>query len=103
MINDHLNLEALLLALREAGLSVGITEVLRLQQVFARQPDFTGGDPEYNRRRLKALLRAVLVKSQKDRSAFERVCDIWLKRAEQDLQAYFKPEPGQSHLKIISF
>ncbi len=94
MMHDHLNLEALLLALREAGLPVGVTEVLRLQQVFDRQPDFAGGDHEYNRRRLKALLRAVLVKSQKDRAAFERVCDIWLKRAEQDLQAYLKPEPS---------
>jgi len=36
-----LSLESLLLALREAGLRVGVTEVARLRQVFALQPDST--------------------------------------------------------------
>ena len=38
------HLDTLLSALRQAGLHVGISEVLRLQQVFARQPECVSGD-----------------------------------------------------------
>ncbi len=90
-MRDPLDLETLLPALRAAGLAVGVTEVLWLRQVFAEQPDFTGGDSERNRRRLKNLLRAVLVKNEQDRAVFERLCDTWLQRAEQELQARLRP------------
>jgi hypothetical protein len=77
-------LDSLLRALRTAGLRVGISEVLRLQQVFANEPGLTGG--EVPRERLRSLLRAVLVKSPEDRGIFDRICDTWLDRAEDDLQ-----------------
>jgi formylglycine-generating enzyme required for sulfatase activity len=95
-MTDPLNLDALLIALREAGLRVGITEVMRLQQVFALRPE-SGSEPEQNRRRLQALLRAVLVKNPEDRARFERVCEAWLARADQKLQvltAPARPQPG---------
>jgi hypothetical protein len=88
-----LSLESLLLALREAGLPVGVAEMDRLRQVFAlQQPDLADGESEQTRRRLRAWLRALLVKSPQDRATFERVFDRWLARAEQDLQFRTPPE-----------
>lgn len=87
-----LSLESLLLALREAGLRVGVTEVARLRQVFALQPDVAGDEPDQTRRRLRVWLRALLVKSPQDRATFERIYDRWLARAEQDLQFRTLPE-----------
>ncbi|MDS4041889.1 MAG: formylglycine-generating enzyme family protein [Candidatus Competibacter sp.] len=87
-----LSLEPLLLALREAGLPVGVAEIDRLRQVFALQPDLAGGEPDQTRRRLKTWLRALLVKSQQDRATFERIYDHWLARAEQDVQFRTRPE-----------
>ena len=37
-------------------------------------------------RRFKALLRAVIVKSQDEQQTFERVCETWLRHVEQDVQ-----------------
>lgn len=87
-----LSLEPLLLALREAGLPVGVAEIDRLRQVFALQPDLAGGEPDQTRRRLRTWLRALLVKSQQDRATFERIYDRWLADAEQDLQFRTRPE-----------
>jgi hypothetical protein len=87
-----LSLEPLLLALREAGLPVGVAEIDRLRQVFALQPDLADGEPDQTRRRLKVWLRALLVKSPQDRATFERIYDRWLARAEQDLQFRTLPE-----------
>ena len=87
-----LSLEPLLLALREAGLPVGVAEIDRLRQVFALQPDIAGDEPDQTRRRLKVWLRALLVKSPQDRATFERIYDRWLARAEQDLQFRTLPE-----------
>ena len=85
------NLDTLLSALRQAGLHVGITEVMRLQQVFARQPECVPGDGAVAQRRFKALLRAVIVKSQDEQQTFERVCETWLRQAEQDMQRLTEP------------
>jgi hypothetical protein len=88
-----LSLESLLLALREAGLPVGVAEIDRLRQVFVLQkPDLADGEPEQTRRRLQVWLRALLVKSPQDRATFERIYDRWLARAEQDLQFRTLPE-----------
>lgn len=87
-----LSLEPLLLALREAGLPVGVAEIDRLRQVFSLQPELADGDADQTRRRLKVWLRALLVKSPQDRATFERICDRWLARAEQDLQFRTLPE-----------
>src|SRR5215510_7225414 len=85
------HLDTLLSALRQAGLHVGITEVMRLQQVFARQPEGVPGDDTVAQRRFKALLRAVIVKSQDEQQAFERVCETWLRHVEQDVQRLTEP------------
>ena len=87
-----LSLESLLLALREAGLPVGVAEIGQLRQVFSLQPDVAGDELDQTRRRLKVWLRALLVKSPQDRATFERICDRWLARAEQDLQFRTLPE-----------
>ncbi len=87
-----LSLEPLLLALREAGLPVGVAEIDRLRQVFSLQPDVAGDELDQTRRRLKVWLRALLVKSPQDRATFERIYDRWLARAEQDLQFRTLPE-----------
>jgi hypothetical protein len=85
------HLDTLLSTLRQAGLHVGITEVMRLQQVFARQPECVPGDDTVAQRRLKALLRAVIVKSQDEQQTFERVCETWLRHVEQDIQRLTEP------------
>jgi formylglycine-generating enzyme required for sulfatase activity len=72
-----LGLDPLLAALREAGLTVGVAEMARLRQVFALGPRLG----ENEDRRLKAVLRAVLVKSDEDRNRFEPVFESWLGRA----------------------
>ncbi len=77
-------LDGLLTGLRDAGLRIGVTEVARLHQVFALEPEIAGG---HARRRLKSLLRAVVVKSADDRGAFDRVADAWIDSAD--------PEPVQ--------
>ena len=78
-----IGLEPLLSALRESGLPVGVAEVARLREVFALEPRLAIED-QYARR-LKAVLRAVLVKSGEDRAVFERVVEVWLNRAGSDL------------------
>ncbi len=87
-------LDTLLQALRQAGLHVGVTEMLRLQQVCARQPERLPGDDAAAQRRFKALLRAIIVKSQDEQPTFERVCDAWLQRADQDMQRLSEPPPA---------
>ena len=84
-----LGLAPLLTALREAGLPVGVAEVARLQQVFALGPQLA--TPED--RRLKAILRAVLVKSVEDRARFEPVFDAWLDRAGGEIHLREAPLP----------
>lgn len=71
--------------MRESGLTVGVAEVARLQQVFALAPHPQG--------RLPSLLRAVLVKSAEDRAVFDRVFEMWIGRAEQDLSLREMPPP----------
>jgi hypothetical protein len=70
---------------------VGVAEIDRLRQVFALQPDLADGESGQTQRRLRAWLRALLVKSPQDRATFERVFDRWLARAEQDLQFRIPP------------
>ncbi len=87
-----LNLESLLSALREAGLRVGVTEVLRLQRVFSLLgPAPDGQDPGCPPERLKSLVRAVIVKRHEDRAVFERVFNTWLTLAWRDLEALAEP------------
>ena len=52
---------------------VGVAESDRLRQVFALQPDVAGDEPDQTRRRLRVWLRALLVKSSRDRATFERI------------------------------
>jgi formylglycine-generating enzyme required for sulfatase activity len=80
-----LDLESLLAALRDAGLRAGVTELLRLREVFARMPDLA--DPEGKQERLRSMLRAVLVKSLDERTAFDLAFDGWTARAEQEWSA----------------
>ncbi len=82
------SLDPLLTALRQAGLPVGVTEVARLRQVFALGPQ-RDGDPDG--RRLKAVLRAVLVKSAEDRIIFDSVFETWLNGAGHDLARRAEP------------
>jgi hypothetical protein len=91
-----LSLESLLLDLREVGLPVGVAEIDRLRQVFALQPDVASDEPDQTRRRLRVWLRALLVKSSRDRATFERIYDRWLARAEQDVQFRTRPESPPS-------
>ncbi len=78
-------LEALLAALGEAGLRVGVTERLRLQQVFGLAPVLSP-NPEQTPGRLKSVLRALLVKSAQDRADFDRIFDAWLRHTDSLLQ-----------------
>ncbi len=75
-MTDDLGLDSLLKALRGAGLRIGVGEVARLRRVFDLGPAGAG------RARLESLLRAVLVKSGRDRRIFDRVFAAWLERAE---------------------
>src|SRR5262245_59731542 len=72
---SDLGLESLLAALRAAGMRVGVTELLRLHEVFARSPDLSGTE------QLGSVLRALLVKSLDERAAFDREFDAWIGRA----------------------
>jgi hypothetical protein len=80
-----LGLDGLLTALRHAGLPVGVAEVARLREVFALSPQLTS-------QRLRAVLRAVLVKSVEERGLFERIFEAWLARAEQELSFLTTPK-----------
>jgi hypothetical protein len=80
-------LDGLLTALRHAGLPVGVAEVARLREVFALAPRLAGSTSP----RLRAVLRAVLVKSVEDRDLFERIFDAWLARADQELSRLDAP------------
>ena len=82
-----LGLDSLLAALREAGLPVGVAEMARLQQVFALGPQVEED------RRLKAVLRAVLVKSAEDHVRFEPVFDAWMGRVGQEVAFREAPPP----------
>ena len=83
-------LEALLTALGEAGLRVGVSERLRLQQVSDLAPDF-GPNPKQTPRRLKAVLRALLVNNEKDRADFDRIFEAWLRHTDSLLQPTASP------------
>ena len=80
-MHTPLDLEPLLTALRGAGLRVGVQEVLRLREVFARLPRLPA-EEEGARRRLRAVLSAVVVKTREDRETFDRVLEAWLSRAD---------------------
>ncbi len=83
-------LEALLAALGEAGLRIGVTERLRLQQVFDLAPEL-GPNPEQTPKRLKSLLRALLVKRTQDRADFDRIFEAWLRHTDSLLQPTASP------------
>jgi formylglycine-generating enzyme required for sulfatase activity len=87
-MSPELGLPSLLAALREAGLSVGVAELARLQAVFSRQPALGSGEKgeAVPAARLGGLLAALLVKSGEDRQIFERVFAAWLERSEADLR-----------------
>ncbi len=92
-MSPELGLPALLAALREAGLGVGVAELARLQAVFSRQPALDSGETvgEAPGARLGRLLAALLVKSGEDRQVFERVFAAWLERSEADVRAREAP------------
>jgi formylglycine-generating enzyme required for sulfatase activity len=85
-MSPELGLPSLLAALREAGLTIGVAEVSRLQAVFSRQPALRPGTAA-----LGGVLAAVLVKSAEDRQVFERVFAAWLERAEAEGRAREAP------------
>jgi len=93
-----IGLEPLLATLRESGLPVGVAELARLRQVFALEPQLPDGDADI--RRLKALLRAVLVKSTEDRVTFERIVEAWLGRAGQDLSLRERAAPERPAVPV---
>ena len=72
-------LEALLRALHEAGLRIGVVELARLKHVFDLAPRL---NREPSASQLKTILRAVLVKDEAGQALFDRVCDAWLERAD---------------------
>ncbi len=74
-----IGLAPLLTALREAGLPVGVAEMARLREVFARSAGAGG-------LRLESVLRAVLVKSPEERAVFERVFATWIGQAEHEVR-----------------
>jgi formylglycine-generating enzyme required for sulfatase activity len=76
-----IGLDPLLAALRGAGLPVGVTEMARLQRVFALSLELEPGDY-----RLQSVLRAVLVKSAEDRAMFEQVFDTWVRQADHEVR-----------------
>ena len=80
-MTDPLSLDALLDALRQAGVPIGITETIRLQRVFALQPGSADA------RQLKSILRAILVKGGEDDAVFDRVVEAWLARAASEVEA----------------
>ena len=75
MTNRHSapELETLLAALRVGGFNVGVSEILRLRQVFALQPK-PSNDPA---RRVKTLLRSIILKDRGQALAFDRIVDDW--------------------------
>ena len=75
MTNRHSapELETLLAALRLGGFNVGVSEILRLRQVFALQPK-PSNDPA---RRVKTLLRSIILKDSGQALAFDRIVDDW--------------------------
>ena len=75
-------LDALLTSLRGAQLTVGITEVLRLQRIFASLEADPSRGQAIDRRQLRAIIEAVVVKSTADRSRFDPVFDAWWSGAE---------------------
>ena len=75
MTNRHSapELETLLAALRLGGFNVGVSEILRLRQVFALQPK-PSNDPA---RRVKTLLRSIILKDRGQALTFDRIVDDW--------------------------
>lgn len=71
-------LDALLAALRGAGIQVGVDEILRLRLVFARAAHLDGDE-------LREVIAAVLVKSVEERAVFDQVFSGWLSSAERIL------------------
>jgi hypothetical protein len=99
-MSHPLELEAFLTALREAGVQVGVTEVMRLHQVFALQPALTSGETdEATRRRLQSVMRAILVKSHEERGTFDRVYDNWLAQARHEVQVLTAPPSVPSEFR----
>ncbi|HEX4966460.1 MAG TPA: SUMF1/EgtB/PvdO family nonheme iron enzyme [Thermoanaerobaculia bacterium] len=86
-MSASLGLDPLLTALREAGLPVGVSEITRLQHVFALEPQIEDREGL----RLKAILRAVLVKSSEDQAVFNLVFDAWIGRSGQELSLHAVP------------
>jgi sulfatase modifying factor 1 len=85
-------LRPLLAALRHARVPIGITEELRLQRVFALDPDL--GHPRDSPERLRSILSAVLIRRMEDRKAFDRVFDAWLRETEATWRAPPTPRGG---------
>jgi uncharacterized protein with von Willebrand factor type A (vWA) domain len=82
-VSRDATLAPLLAALRDAGLGVGVTEVARLQRVFALAPEL---EAPSSRDQLRSVLRAVVVKAPGDGAALERVFDAWFAHAEASVE-----------------
>src|SRR5712675_1974611 len=71
-------LDALIKALENAGLGVGVTEILRVQRLLSLEP-------EVDLEGLGRLVAAVVVKSTADRRRFDQVFAAWREGAQQKL------------------
>lgn len=74
------SLESLFFMLRNADIRVGVEEIARLAEVFALEPAL-------DREGLRRVLRSVLLASEDESAAFERVYAMWLDTLEEQLEA----------------
>ena len=79
-------LDALLTALRHAGLTVSVTEILRLQRLFELSP-------EADLARLRQLVAAVVVKSPEHEARLQEIFEEWLVAAEAAFREREEPPP----------
>ena len=83
-------LEPLITALRLKGFTVGVSEVVRLRQVFKLIPTFP--EPDTNQR-IKSLLRAVVVKDRERIAEFDRIVDEYLQALVLPVEEKQSPKP----------
>jgi formylglycine-generating enzyme required for sulfatase activity len=87
-------LEPLITALRLKGFTVGVSEVVRLRQVFKLMPASSAIDSETNtQQRIKSLLRAVVVKERERIAEFDRIVDEYLQALVLPVEQKHSPKP----------
>ena len=84
-------LEPLITALRLKGFTVGVSEVVRLRQVFKLMPTSPETDTQ---QRIKSLLRAVVVKDRERIAEFDRIVDEYLQALILPVEEKHPPKPS---------